>query len=260
MSKEIDLNLIKTLSNLGLGEKESKVYIELFRAGEMSAIKLSKATELHRQFVYNALSALKEKGLVLQISHAPAKWRAENPRKLIALAEERERLAAEAAEQLFALSNQKAGQEFTVTEGRKAFQDRIISTIKKLPKDSVVRMICGEWSKYFELAGETIHSGWDRIRISKGIKFRIIGPESLKQAMSHAATTRALTEYRTLAGLDKNLVNTIIYDDVVDFDIYGEPHITFSIRNLDVAKSQKHFFDALWKSRPEKVEGRVENS
>lgn len=212
----------------------------------MGAIRLSKDTELHRQFVYNALSALKEKGLVLQVASTPAKWRAQNPRKLIALAEEQEKVAVEAAEQLLALTHQKAGQEFAVTEGRRAFQGRIIATIKKLPKGSVVRMICGEWGKYFDLAGEVAHSEWDRIRISKGIKFRIIGPESLKHAMSHAAATRALTEYRTLVGLDKNLVNTVIYDDLVDFDIYGDPHLTFSIKNSEVAQSQKHFFEALW--------------
>lgn len=246
MSINLDLNLLETLSKLGFGEKESRVYIALLQGPDKSAIRLGKETELHRQFVYNALKVLKDKGLVLQVGSAPAKWRAQNPRKLIALAEEKERVAVEAAEQLIALTHQKAGQEFAVTEGRRAFQDRIIATIKKLPRDSTVRMICGEWGKYFDLAGEAAHSEWDRIRISRGIKFRIIGPESLKHAMSHAATTRALTEYRTLTGLDKNLVNTVIYDESVDFDIYGEPHLTFSIKNPEVAQSQKHFFEALW--------------
>ncbi|OHA02166.1 MAG: hypothetical protein A3C12_01140 [Candidatus Sungbacteria bacterium RIFCSPHIGHO2_02_FULL_49_20] len=249
MSINIDLNLLKTLSQLGLSEKESLVYIGLLEGGEMSAIKLSRGTELHRQFVYNSLSTLKEKGLVLQISTAPAKWRAQNPRKLIALAEERQKLAVEASENLIALAHQRVGQEFAITEGKKAFQDRIMATIKRLPRDSVVRMICGEWSKYFDLAGEMVHAEWDRIRISKGISFRIIGPESLKHAMSHATSTRALTEYHTLAGLDKNLVNTVIYEDSVDFDIYGDPHLTFSIKNADVAESQRHFFDTLWQAQ-----------
>ncbi len=76
MSKEIDLNILKELKAFGLNAKESLIYVELLRSGEQSAIALSKATELHRQFVYNALSALKEKGLALQIGERRAKWRA----------------------------------------------------------------------------------------------------------------------------------------------------------------------------------------
>ena len=42
-------------------------------------------------------------------------------------------------------------------------------------------------------------------------------------------------------------MNTVIYPDArVDFDIYGDPHITFSIKNADVAASQARFFEALW--------------
>src|SRR3989344_9491116 len=107
MSKNIDTNLIQELLALGFNAKEAEVYIALLRGGEMSAIKVSVITGLHRQFVYNALSALKERGLVVQIG-TPAKWRAQNPRKLIALAEEQEMRAAKAVEALLPLMNEKA--------------------------------------------------------------------------------------------------------------------------------------------------------
>ena len=82
MSKIIDLQLEKALLSLGLSGKEIQIYIELLQAGEMSAITLSKNVELHRQFVYNALLTLKEKGLVSQIGLVRSKWRAQNPRTL----------------------------------------------------------------------------------------------------------------------------------------------------------------------------------
>ena len=245
MSNIIDINLISALSDLGLNEKESRVYIALLEEGDMSAIGISKAVELHRQFVYNALSALKEKGLVLQISKAPAKWRAQNPRKFIAIAEERERQAANVVEALLPLMIHRAAQEFEVTEGVKAFRSKFIETIRRVPKGSTVRMITGEWEKYFERAGEA-HKDWDRIRIEKEIYFRIIGPAAMRVDMEKAKATRALTEYKVFPGLEKNLVNTVIYDDQVVMEIYGDPHITFNIKNKDVAESQKRFFEALW--------------
>ncbi len=94
--------------------------------------------------------------------------------------------------------------------------------------------------------GEASHLEWERVRLAKKIKFRIVGPRSFRTAMSREADGRALTEYRIFPGLEENLVNTVIFDDHVDFEIYGEPHLLMSIKNAEVAESQKKFFEALW--------------
>ncbi|MFZ2153978.1 MAG: helix-turn-helix domain-containing protein [Candidatus Moraniibacteriota bacterium] len=252
MSKIIDQQLEKTLISLGLNNKEIQIYIELLQSGEMSAITLSKNLELHRQFIYNALLTLRDKDLVLQIGTKRSKWRAQNPRKLISLAEEREKKALEASEVLLAMMHQKAGQEFVITEGTKAFRNRILQKIRQTPKNSTILMICGEWDRYFDLVGQFAHAEWDRIRISRGINFRIIGPESLEKTMRSSSSERGLMEYRTMTGLKQNLVNTIISEDTIDFDIYSDPHLTFSIKNPEVAQSQRTFFETLWLANSKK--------
>jgi sugar-specific transcriptional regulator TrmB len=246
MSKEIDLNIAKELADFGLNDKEALIYMELLRGGEASAIALSKATELHRQFVYNALSALKERGLVLQIGEKRARWRAQSPRKFIALAEEQELRATKLSESLFSLMQQKGGQEFEVTEGNAAFRVRSVDSVRKAPHGSTILMITGQWEKYFQQAGLQMHAEWDKVRLAKEIKFRMIGPRSMRPAMSREASERALTEYRIFPGLEENLVNTVIFDNHIDFEIYGDPHLTFSIKNPEVTESQKRFFNALW--------------
>lgn len=252
MSKNLDLNILKSLNELGLNDKESEVYMTLLQQGEMSAVKLGKLSDLHRQFIYNALESLREKGLVLRFgTPTRALWRAQTPRKFIALAEEQELKATKVSEQLLALMHHKKGQEFEVGEGTASFRIRSIENIRKAPPHSTVLMICGEWQKYFELAGERMHTEWERTRLGKDIHFRVIGPSSLRREMSKEAGERALTEYRIFPDLEMNLVNTIIYDNQVDFDIYGDPHLTFSIKNQDVAESQKRFFDALWRKSEE---------
>lgn len=180
-----------------------------------------------------------------KLGKVKSKWRAENPRKIISIAEEQEDRAAKVTEALLSLTPQKATQEFEITEGIKAFQLKFLETIRRVPKGSAVRMITGEWEKYFERAGNA-HKEWDRIRIQKEIRFRIIGPASMKPQMEQARSTRTLTEYKIFPGLEKNLVNTVIYDDQVVMEIYVDPHITFNIKNKDVAESQKRFFEALW--------------
>lgn len=244
MSINLDLNIIDSLAHLGLSDKEAKVYMGLLQIGEMSAVKLGRDLGLHRQFVYNALTSLKERGLVVQIGTERAKWRAQSPRKLVSHAEEQQIKAEKAVEQLLALRESKEGQEFEVTEGSAVFRSRFLESIRRAPEKSTVRMICGEWKRYFQRAGE-VHALWDKIRISKGIEFKMIGTASLSSAMK-ASAERDLVAYRILPGMKENLVNTLIYENEVVTEMYGEPHITFSIKNPDITKSQKDFFEVLW--------------
>jgi sugar-specific transcriptional regulator TrmB len=244
MSKELDLNLLSDLQKVGLSDKEAAVYIELLTKEDVSPIALSRELGLHRQYVYNALASLQQRGLVVHVDTKRARWKAQSPRKLIVAAEEQATHTERTVEQLLALQGKKKGQEFEIAEGVAAFRALQLASIRKAAHGSTVLMICGEWEQYFERAG-TMHGDWDAIRIAKQIPLRMIGPESLKKEMDKSAAG-ALTEYRTLPHLGKNLVNTMIYDNEVVTEVYGQPHLTFSVTNPEVATSQHNFFEALW--------------
>jgi predicted DNA-binding transcriptional regulator len=244
MSKDLDLNLLNDLQKIGLSDKEAMVYMLLLTREQMSPIALSRELALHRQYVYNALASLRERGLVVPSGTRKARWKAQSPRKLIVAIEEQASRTERTVEQLMALQGEKKGQEFEVAEGIAAFRALQLASIRKAPPKSVVSMICGEWDMYFERAG-AMHAEWDAIRIAKEIPFRMIGPESLAREMDKSAAG-AITEYRTLPHLGKNLVNTMIYDNEVVTEVYGQPHLTFSVTNMEVATSQRNFFEALW--------------
>lgn len=244
MSKEFDFNLLNDLEKIGLTDKEAVVYMKLLTKEEMSPVVLARELELHRQYVYNALSSLRERGLVVPVGTKRARWKAQSPRKLIVAAEDQATRTERAVEQLLALQGAQKGQEFEVAEGAASFRALQLASIRKAPEKSTVLMICGEWDMYFERAG-TMHADWDAIRIAKQIPFRMIGPESLVREMGKSAAG-AITEYRTLPHLGKNLVNTMIYDNEVVTEVYGQPHLTFSVTNQEVAVSQRNFFEALW--------------
>jgi sugar-specific transcriptional regulator TrmB len=243
MSKEFDLNLVSDLQKIGLSDKEALVYMGLLEADEVSPIALSRDLGLHRQYIYNALSSLKERGLVVQLGTKRARWKAQSPRKLIAVAEDQANRTNHAVEQLLALQGHSGKQEFEVTEGRASFRARQLASIRKAPEGSTVRIICGKWKQYFDLAGE-MDREWDAIRRAKGIFYKLIGPESLRESMKEYSGT--LFEYRTLPHLQENLLNTVIYENEVVNEVYGEPHITFGVTNPEVAKSQREFFETLW--------------
>ncbi len=159
--------------------------------------------------------------------------------------------AAKLSDGLLALMQHKAGQEFEVVEGTSGFRARSIDSIRKSPQGSTVLLISGQWAKYFEHMGEAAHNEWERIRIAKEMRFRVIGPKTFENAMKAESSGRILTEYRIFSGLEENLVNTVIFADHIDFEIYGEPHLLFSVKNPEVTESQKKFFEALWQKSEE---------
>ena len=59
------MDSIKTLTNLGLSEKESSVYIALLKLGESIASVIAKEVSVKRTTIYALLNALAQKGFVL---------------------------------------------------------------------------------------------------------------------------------------------------------------------------------------------------
>jgi len=58
------MEINKQLESLGLTTTESKIYTALLRAGESTAVQLSKEIEIHRRTIYDNLNILLKKGLV----------------------------------------------------------------------------------------------------------------------------------------------------------------------------------------------------
>ncbi len=70
-------HLIEPLKNLGLSEKEAKIYLALLQLGPATPYQIAKKAELKRPTAYVIAEELVEKGLIV---HVPG----ENPRKYIA--------------------------------------------------------------------------------------------------------------------------------------------------------------------------------
>ncbi|MBI2109041.1 MAG: hypothetical protein HYT93_02580 [Parcubacteria group bacterium] len=63
-------NLTRKLSDIGLSEKEAKVYVALLQTGRGTAYKISKLAGVKTPTTYLVLEELRQKGLVLKIPHS----------------------------------------------------------------------------------------------------------------------------------------------------------------------------------------------
>lgn len=73
---QIQEDLVKKLSQFGFTTNQAKVYLSIVQSGPISAGKISKITQLHRQDIYKIIPKLEKKGLITKTIGKPFKIQA----------------------------------------------------------------------------------------------------------------------------------------------------------------------------------------
>ena len=242
------------LSQLGLSESEALVFELLLEAGKTRARYLVTESGLGRGNVYNVLTQLMAKGLVLEIQGKQKHYQAVDPSELRRFVDARLRKAKEleaefsqALPQLtsaFNLSTGKPGIEiFEGYEGsEKAINDSLhsrtnISTI--LDFDSLT----GEFGE--------INNRYIKKRIAKGIRKRILVADTLATRKMFSKQSEEYYQYTQVGFLNKFPDNfqtgTEIYDNTVAYFTFTEDKkISVLIHDPSIYLTQKSIFDFLW--------------
>lgn len=238
--------LVDRLKTLGLSEREALVYLALLRLGETGTTPIIRGSDLHGQYVYQALGTLEERGLVQHaIRRGRKKFTAKNPRVLTRLIEHQRVVAQDLAIKLEELMVLPPEQCFETFQGKEAYVAHEFEIIDRQPESSELLVIGGVGDKFNENMGSRIQEYADT-QIKKNIAVRYIGSESQRARMQETHGRRKLFKVRYLPGLFTGQVNTNIWPDLLGFNIYGEPVTRFTIRNPVVAGSYKQFFETLW--------------
>lgn len=103
-------HLVTHLKELGLTEKQARVYIALVELGRGTAYAIAKQADIKRPITYVILDELRLKGLALKVPHSKKQlFIAREPSELFALQEERLAYAKRALPELLALSREHKG-------------------------------------------------------------------------------------------------------------------------------------------------------
>ena len=251
MSKKIDKTkeLITQLEQIGLSNKEARVYIALLPHKDVGSSVIIQSTKLHGQFVYNALEHLEEIGLAQHvIKNGRKKFTANNPKRILTLIDEK-RLSAQSV--VRQLENQFAGsheQDFTVYQGDTAFVAQQMELLRTTPKNSTVYVIASDSDGYMSLLKSYgIVEEFERIRKMKKIHVQYLGADSQKERSNKEEKERAFWTHRTLPGQSLGKMSIEIWPNSVNFAVYGDPILNFSLASQDVRDGYKEFFNTLWK-------------
>lgn len=243
----MDKEIISSLEKLGLSEKEATVYVSLLRLGEVGSSKIITDTELHGQYVYQALQGLEQKGLSQHVmKRGRKKFSAKSPQTLRRLIEEQRALADSVASKLQEIMILPPEQRFEVFQGRESYVAHEFDLLKQAKQGSELLVIGGTGDRFNETMGKQLFE-YAALQVKKNITVRYLGSEGQRASMSDMHGQRKLFEIRYLPGLFTGQVNTNVWPDCLGFNIFGEPATRFTIWSPVVAGSYRQFFETLWK-------------
>ncbi|MDB5189436.1 MAG: transcriptional regulator TrmB [Parcubacteria group bacterium] len=248
MSESIDeIKLTSSLESLGLSTKETKVYLDLLsRSQPVGTSKIVRATGLHGQFVYNALEGLEEKGLATHVVVGTRKrFGATSPSRLELLAERKRQLAKETAHQLEMLHRMNHFQDFEFFQGEDAFIAHEFNELQEATDGEEWLIIGGSGDKFTAILGNSLRE-YDSQRSQKRIGIRYLGSAIQRVELIALSKARPGFDARIIENFGESIVNTLVRPGSLSLSTYGDPILTYSVKNAQVAQSYRNFFESLW--------------
>ncbi|MDQ7814326.1 MAG: helix-turn-helix domain-containing protein [Patescibacteria group bacterium] len=259
MSKQNPQQLLETaLEDIGLSEKEQKVYLELLKIGTGKAGILAKKTELNRTSVYDILESLSRKGIISSYRKGSQTFfSATDPRRLLSYLEqekadrvariEANKLRLEALlPQFISLqdisSNRPKVQFF---EGEKGMSEAYEDTLESR----------GPIFAYANVA--TMHEGlpnffpqYYKRRAAKKIFIRAICPQNEMTLERHKYDQEEMREIRFLPNAEITFSPEVnIYNNKMLIASWNEK-MAIIIESKELSDLQKLTFELVWQSLP----------
>lgn len=234
----------KILEEVGLSKNETKVFLTLLELGSTTAGKVAEKSGVHRTNVYDAIERLIEKGLVAHVVKGKTKlFEATDPKILINMQREKENKLQSIMPQLL-LSQQlaKGKSEAHIYEGIVAVRN-ILNHFLELGQ---TRYAYGAPKLASEMIGKYFLENYHRRRVKQKIGLEMIYNSDAKERM-HLLNKLPYTESRYLEPQYDSPVTTCICDGEVIMILYQKNPLVIQIKNMDIAKAYKRYFDLMWK-------------
>ncbi len=238
---------LDSLRNIGLSEKEARVYLALLELNESSAYAIAEKAKIKRPTTYVILDELMKKGLVNKIPKVKKRsFIAKSPDVFFREQEQKVIQSKAILPELMQIGGNKQRKIKTVYyEGIKGIEDAISYGYEGTKSKEVV----GFFASGEKVSGELMHvfEKWETKLEKHGVLIRGFTPD-------HPSTKEMLERDRALG----HNLRTIPYEDyssTVSIDagdtfvriIMNADQQAIVIENPDVAKTVRQIFEMLWK-------------
>ena len=239
----MEQELVKILIDLGLGDKEAKVYLAAIEVGTAPVSQIAQKARINRVTTYDILEKLKSKGLVSFFTKAKIKYfTATNPETLLETYEKRTnelRTCLPKFKRLTGETNHPRVRYFEGLEGIKAIYADTLTAKTEILNYSNSAEIRKTWPAYDE---EYVQK-----RAEKKIFLRGLSPKDKAGEVVEAENEKYHREIRLIPSDQFNFTNEInIYDDKMAIISFEEQLIGMIIESKEIATSQRAIFNMCW--------------
>lgn len=232
------------LETLGFSKNDAKVYLTLLQLGPSPVTKISGRSKVNRTNVYDCLHRLTELGVVAFHKEGETKiFEAADPELLTNIVREKE-LALNSILPELRLKREFApkSSEAHIYQGIVAVRNILNHYLEK----GEPRYAYGLPHSAHRMVGKFFIEKYHRRRIELGLGFYPIYNSDAKDRIRFLNSLEH-SESRWLSKEYDSPVSTSICGDEVVLTLYSENPLTIQIRNGEIAKAYKRYWDLLWK-------------
>ncbi len=237
-------NIINILKNIGLDEKQSKVYIAVLELGESTVLPIAKKANIKRTYCYDVLDELQKLGMVLYVEkNNRRRYFAEDPKKIENHEKAKLHDLQDVIPDLRAIySTEREKPRVRYFEGKEGLIEvyEMNTKAKELLAIGSPKYIYKYLPDYFEK--HAIKNFTNKMRVRELItKDSIDAPYLKKQAEPYQ-------QYRILPDWVKISTDTMIFENKLVLISYGIQVHAVVIESQAIVAAQKMMFEMLWKA------------
>ena len=232
------------LNRFGLIKNDTSVYLAILKIGKSYAGEIIAESKLHSSRVHESLHRLINLGLVSYVIQANKKiYQAENPERLLKIAEELEKEIKDILPNLLEIHRKKDDEiNAKIYEGYKGLRTLFDFVLEELkPKDEHLVFSAVKEPEHFV----AYFNHWNERRIKKKIKMRIAFNEDAKEQILET-TKRKLVKYKVLPKEFNSPAVINIFKDNVAIVLWTKTPIAFLIKSKEASISFRQYFELLW--------------
>jgi HTH-type transcriptional regulator, sugar sensing transcriptional regulator len=239
---------LSLLEEIGLTQREIKVYVALLELGLTTSGAIIKKSGVPNSKIYETLEKLMKKGLVSFVFKGSKRhYRAGDPKIIIDFLDEKKRdVQVELLPRLEGLYNSTIDEkEATIYEGIKGIKAVFERVLKEMKSGDTIYVL-GVSKKANDMLGAYLRNFHER-RIKKGIALKVLYHPDAKN-YAREREKMPLTEVKTMS--DKSLFPAwidIFGNYVVIFNVSESP-TAFLIKDSNIANNFRSYFNMIWNS------------
>ena len=225
------------LVEFGFESKESKIYIALLKLGDVPASRIAKETGLDRRTTYDVLARSIDKGFVSYFLKNNVKYfSATSPKNLLEELKSKEEKLTKLLPDLLQFIKERAEEtEIEILKGKEGLKTMANDIIR----GKHMHYSFGALSKTAKETPVGIVQFLKKLE-KLGLKEKIIYEKGT------TITKIKKGEYRCLPRKLMPPTVTVIYGDTVALFVYAPSVIVIRIKNKEIAKTYKMYFDTYW--------------